>query len=75
MQTIRKFLDEGRIGDPIAVTSFMPCPGHEFWHPSPEFYYKTGGGSLFDMGPYHIIAMIYLLGPVKRVCGAIKTSY
>ena len=27
--------------------------GHESWHPDPEFYYKRGGGPMFDMGPYY----------------------
>jgi predicted dehydrogenase len=74
IQTIRKLIDEGWIGEPIAVTGFMANHGHECWHPSPEFYYKKGGGPLFDMGPYYITAMIYLLGPVKRVSGAFRAS-
>jgi predicted dehydrogenase len=43
-------------------------PGHERWHPNPDFYYAgPGAGPLFDMGPYYITAMIALLGPVRRV--------
>jgi predicted dehydrogenase len=43
------------------------CPGHESWHPSPEFYYEPGGGPMFDMGPYYLTALLNCLGPVKRL--------
>ena len=67
LQTARKLLDENWIGTPVSGTAFMMCPGHESWHPAPEFYYLKGGGPLFDMGPYYITALINLLGPVKKV--------
>jgi predicted dehydrogenase len=69
IQTCRKLIDDGAIGRPLAFTAFMTCPGHEGWHPDPEFYYKPGGGPLFDMGPYYISALITLLGPVHAVSG------
>jgi predicted dehydrogenase len=47
----------------------MMCPGHEHWHPSPEFYYEVGGGPMLDMGPYYVTALMNLLGPVKRLTG------
>jgi predicted dehydrogenase len=68
-QTVRKLIDEGAIGDPIAATAFFMGPGHERWHPNPAFYYRRGGGPMLDMGPYYITAMVNLLGPVKRVAG------
>jgi len=67
IQTVRKLIDENWIGTPISGTAFMMCPGHESWHPAPEFYYLPGGGPLFDMGPYYITALINLLGPIKKV--------
>jgi len=70
IQTARKLLDDGAIGKPVAFTAFMMCPGHESWHPSPEFYYEVGGGPMFDMGPYYLTALLNLLGPVKRVMGS-----
>lgn len=45
------------------------APGHELWHPSPQFYYLNGAGPLFDMGPYYLTALIFLLGPVRKVIG------
>jgi predicted dehydrogenase len=70
IQTCRKIIDEGWIGRPVAASAFMLCHGHEHWHPDPEFYYKPGGGPMFDMGPYYLTALVSLLGPVARVSGS-----
>ena len=67
IQTCRKLIDDGAIGRPVGATANMVCPGHESWHPSPEFYYQPGGGPLFDMGPYYLTSLITLLGPAKSV--------
>jgi predicted dehydrogenase len=75
LQTCRKLVDDGAIGRPVAATAFMMCHGHESWHPSPEFYYKPGGGPLLDMGPYYLTALVALLGPVARVCGGAQMSF
>lgn len=66
-QTVRRLIDQNAIGQPVAGTAFMMSHGVEMWHPNPEFYYKPGGGPLFDMGPYYITALVNSLGPVKRV--------
>jgi predicted dehydrogenase len=70
VQTARAAVDAGRIGTPHAATAFMTTPGHERWHPDPEFYYQPGGGPLLDMGPYYLTSLVHLLGPVARVVGA-----
>ncbi|MYZ38451.1 Gfo/Idh/MocA family oxidoreductase [Streptomyces sp. MnatMP-M17] len=70
VQTARKAVDDGLIGTPVAATAFMTGPGHERWHPDPEFYYRPGGGPLLDMGPYYLSALVHLLGPVVKVAGA-----
>lgn len=75
LQTCRKLIDDGWIGRPVAATGFMMCHGHESWHPDPEFYYETGGGPMFDMGPYYLTALISLLGPVTRLCGSAQTTF
>lgn len=75
IQTCRELIDKGSIGVPVGVQAFMMCPGHESWHPDPSFYYETGGGPLFDMGPYYLTAMVALLGPVRRVSGSAATSF
>lgn len=70
IQTARKAIDDGLIGKPIAATATMVTPGHERWHPDPDFYYQPGGGPLLDMGPYYVSALVTLLGPVVSVTGA-----
>jgi predicted dehydrogenase len=69
-QTARQAVDDGLIGTPIAATATMVTPGHERWHPNPDFYYRPGGGPLLDMGPYYVTSLITMLGPVTRVIGA-----
>ncbi|MBW4701861.1 MULTISPECIES: Gfo/Idh/MocA family protein [unclassified Micromonospora] len=69
-QTARAAIDGGLIGRPLAASAVMVTPGHERWHPHPDFYYAPGGGPLLDMGPYYLSALIHLLGPVRAVTGA-----
>jgi len=69
-QLARKLVDEGAIGQPVAAVAFMMCPGHESWHPNPAFYYKPGGGPMFDMGPYYLTDLVQLLGPARRATGS-----
>lgn len=73
-QTARKAIDDGLIGRPIAATATMVTPGHERWHPQPDFYYVPGGGPLLDMGPYYVTSLVTLLGPVASVVGAASRS-
>lgn len=70
IQTARKAIDDGLIGAPISASATMVTPGHERWHPNPDFYYQPGGGPLLDMGPYYVTALVTLLGPVVSVTGA-----
>lgn len=74
LQTCRKLIDEGAIGQPVAATAFMMSPGHERWHPDPDFFYQPGGGPMFDMGPYYLTALISILGPVRRVTGSARIT-
>lgn len=73
IQTCREIIDSGRLGSIVGGNAFMLCPGHESWHPSPEFYYEKGGGPLFDMGPYYLSALFNLLGPIESVVAVAKT--
>jgi len=73
-QTCRALIDEGAIGEPVAATAFVQSPGPESWHPRPQMFYATGGGPLFDLGPYYVTALVSLLGPVKRVTAMAKAS-
>jgi predicted dehydrogenase len=75
LQTCRKLIDEGWIGQPVAATAFMMSPGHERWHPDPDFFYQAGGGPMFDMGPYYLTALVSMLGPVSRVTGSARITF
>lgn len=70
IQTARRAIDDNLIGQPIAASATMVTPGHERWHPNPDFYYQPGGGPLLDMGPYYLSALVTLLGPVTSAIGA-----
>lgn len=73
-QTCRRLIDAGKIGTPVGGTATFMCPGHERWHPNPEFYYQTGGGPMLDMGPYYLTALVNLLGPVESVAGMVSMT-
>jgi predicted dehydrogenase len=75
IQTCRKLIDDGWIGEPVALTAFMTCHGHESWHPDPGFYYQLGGGPMLDMGPYYLTALVNLVGPVARVTGSTRVTF
>nr|WP_294697295.1 Gfo/Idh/MocA family oxidoreductase [uncultured Friedmanniella sp.] len=74
LQTARRLLDDGAVGEPHAAAVSWSSPGHERWHPAPFFYYQPGAGPLLDMGPYYLTALVTLLGPVQRVMGTSRRS-
>ena len=69
-QTARAAIDAGLIGRPFGATSFVRSSRAETWHPEPSFLFRAGGGPVLDMGPYHVAALVNLLGPVARVVSA-----
>ncbi len=75
LQTCRKLIDDGIIGEPVAAVAFMAGHGPEAWHPDPEFFFKPGAGPMFDMGPYYLTALVSLLGPIARVTGSVHISF
>ena len=75
IQTCRRAVDAGLIGDVVGAAAFCAGPGHEHWHPSPAFYYQAGGGPVFDMAPYYLTALIALLGPVSAVSGHARQTH
>ncbi len=74
-QQVRQVIDSGALGSVVGGTAIFANPGHEYWHPDPAFYYDTGGGPVFDMGPYYITALVNLLGPVQRVAALSATPF
>ncbi|PFG14997.1 Gfo/Idh/MocA family protein [Bacillus sp. es.036] len=74
LQTCKKLIEDGAIGEPVAATAFMMGHGPESWHPDPEFFYRAGAGPMFDMGPYYLTALINLIGPVHRLTGSARIT-
>ncbi len=67
LQTARRAVDAGRIGEPLTALAIFQTPGPERWHPAPEFLFQAGGGPLLDMGPYYLTTLVQLFGAVRRV--------
>jgi predicted dehydrogenase len=75
LQTCRKLIDEGTIGEVIAASAFVAYHGPESFHPNPDFVYKLGGGPLFDIGPYYMTALLSLLGPIESCSAMAKRTF
>lgn len=78
IQTMRKWLDEGRIGKVlgcrVGLSSYMPT-----WHPEEDYrqsfmaFWKTGGGALFDC-VHGIDLAQWLAGEITSVACMTKTT-
>src|SRR5215210_1465804 len=73
--TCNKVIDEGLIGEPVAVTALMMNHGPEDWHPNPDFFYQPGAGPMFDLGPYYLSTLTTLMGPVRRVTAPARATF
>ena len=62
LQTCKRVIDEGRIGEPVAATALFGNHGNESWHANPGFYYQPGGSPMLAMGVYYVSALAFLLG-------------
>lgn len=74
LQTARRLVEDGAIGEPLTALAMLQSPGPDGWHPNPAFLFQTGGGPLFDIGPYYLTALIQLLGPVSSVSAVASTA-
>jgi predicted dehydrogenase len=69
LQTCRKLVDDGWIGRPVAAS------GRTILGVQVERYHKAGVGPVFDIGPYYLTALVFLLGPVLRATGSAQTPF
>ena len=69
LQTARRIIAKGDIGEPLTALTLMQSPGPESWHPNPAFQFQEGAGPLFDIGPYYLTALVQTFGPVAAVAG------
>ena len=67
LQTARRLIAAGAIGEPQSALAILQDPGPERWHPAPEFLFQRGAGPLFDMGPYYLTVLASLFGPAAGV--------
>ena len=63
-QTIWQRVKNGTIGKVLSARATYGWSG-SYWS---EWFYKTGGGCLFDIAEYNLASLTGILGPVKRVC-------
>lgn len=73
IQTARQIVEAGLIGE---VTSCHAAVNRDYNLMAEKipFVTKLGGGVGFDVGIYYITALLSILGPVKTVCGFMKTN-
>lgn len=64
---VRALVDAGAIGPVVGGAATMVYPGPDLWHHNPDHLFAAGGGPLWDMGVYHLSALVFLLGPVAAV--------
>jgi predicted dehydrogenase len=75
LQTCRRLINDGTIGEVKAASAFVVSHGHEWFHPNPDFFYKPGAGPLLDIGLYYVTALVSLLGPARRCCAMSKRTF
>jgi predicted dehydrogenase len=66
----RRLIEEGSLGQIIGGAATMVYPGPDLWHHNPDHLFASGGGPLWDMGVYHLAALVFLLGPIQSVQAA-----
>ncbi|WAJ28714.1 Gfo/Idh/MocA family protein [Antarcticirhabdus aurantiaca] len=74
LQTCRRMVDDGTVGEVVSGVATIMSRGMEHWHPAPAFYFRPGGGPVLDMGPYYVGALVTLLGPVAKVTAAARVG-
>ncbi len=62
-QAMWRSIQRGEIGRPLSARALYGWAGPDW----AEWFYKPGGGALFDLGVYNVTTLTGLMGPVKRV--------
>jgi predicted dehydrogenase len=62
-QTMWRRIHRGDIGQPLQARAFYGWNGPSWG----QWFYKQGGGPLFDLGVYNVTSLTGLLGPARRV--------
>ncbi len=67
VQTARRAIARGDIGEPLSAQTVMQYSGPDIFHPNPEFLFAKGAGPLFDMGPYYLTTLVHVFGSIASV--------
>lgn len=63
----RDLVEDGTLGALIGGAATLVYPGPDLWHHNPDHLFAQGGGPIWDMGVYHLAALVFLLGPIAQV--------
>ncbi len=66
----KRVVDDGEIGPVLSARARYGWAGPDWG----KWYYRTGGGPLFDLGVYNITSLTGLMGPVQRVTALAGTA-
>ncbi len=69
-QTIWRRVHGGDIGKVLSARALYGWAGPSWG----QWFYRPGGGSMFDLGVYNVVSLTGLLGPAKRVTGLVGTA-
>lgn len=77
-QAVKELLEQDAIGT-IAFSRSHSSHGGAAWSPfwttDPSWFFKKGGGPLYDMGVYQFHLMTYLMGPARRVTAMSRLAF
>jgi len=75
LQTAKKVVESGWIGEPVGVSAICAMRGNEYWRPDANFFYQKGAGPMLDMAPYYFNALISIISPFKSVTAQARITY
>ena len=73
-QKARSLIEDNKIGNIVLGTFNLMSHGMEHWHPNPDFFFKPGAGTVFDVGVYYITQLVNLIGPIKSISSLSGTA-
>jgi len=69
-QKMWRHIQRGDIGQPHLARAFYGWAGPSWG----KWFYRQGGGSMFDLGVYNVVSLTGFFGPAKRVTGLVGTA-
>ncbi len=69
-RTMHAEVAAGRVGRLVLARARYGWAG-PWWA---EWFYRAGGGALFDLGVYNLTSLCGFFGPVRRVCAMVGTA-